>query len=378
MRVLDCSVVVIGGGIAGASVAAHLAEHTTVRLLEMEGQPGYHATGRSAAQFSETYGNSTIRALSRASRSFFFSPPAGFCSMPLVRPRADLIFARPTQHELLDRYVESTAPNGRVERLSIERTLELCPILRPDEVAGAILDGSAADIDVHALHLGYLKLLKARGGLVTTAAEVVGLEREADSWRVTTPKAVLRASVVVNAAGAWAGELGRMAGAQNIGLEPRRRTSVLVEPPIGLDTASWPMLSDIDETFYLKPDAGLLLLSPADETPSPACDAQPDDLDVAIAIDRLERATTLEVRRVVSKWAGLRSFVTDRSPCVGFDTRQPDFFWFAALGGYGIQTAPALSILASALVFDRDIVERFSSCGLDPADLAPSRLLARA
>jgi D-arginine dehydrogenase len=373
MTAPGCGVVVIGGGIAGASIAANLAEHVAVRLLEMEGQAGYHSTGRSAARFSETYGNATIRALSTASRSFFFAPPAGFCPVPLVKPRADLIFARTSRREALDEYIESIGPNC-LERLSAERALELCPVLRTDDLAGAVLDRSPADIDVHALHQGYLRLLKARGGQMTTAAEVVGLERKSDSWWVTTPKEVLRASVVVNAAGAWAGELGRMAGAHDIGLEPRRRTALLIEPAPGINIESWPMLSDVDETFYLKPQSGLWLLSPADETPVPACDVQPDELDIAIAIDRLERATTVDVRRVVRKWAGLRSFVTDRSPCVGFDSRQPGFFWLAALGGYGIQTAPALSILASALVLDRRVDEHFSSLALDPGALAPSRL----
>jgi len=368
------SVVVIGGGIAGASIAANLAEHVAVRLLEMESQPGYHSTGRSAARFSETYGNATIRALSTASRSFFFAPPAGFCSVPLVKPRADLIFARTSQREALDEFFESIGPDDRLERLSIERALELCPVLRTDDLAAAVLDRGPADIDVHALHQGYLRLLKARGGQTTTAAEVVGLERKSASWWVTTPGEVLRASVVVNAAGAWAGEIGRMAGAHDIGLQPRRRTALLIEPALGLNIESWPMLSDVDETFYLKPQSGLWLLSPADETPTPACDVQPDELDIAIAIDRLERATTVDVRRVVRKWAGLRSFVADRSPCVGFDSRQPGFFWLAALGGYGIQTAPALSILACALLLNRGIDEHFSSVALDPGALAPSRL----
>jgi D-arginine dehydrogenase len=369
-----CGVVVIGGGIAGASIAANLAEHVAVRLLEMESQPGYHSTGRSAARFSETYGNGTIRALSMASRSFFFAPPANFCSVPLVKPRAELIFARTGQRETLDGYIESIGTHDCLERLSAERALELCPVLRTDDLAGAVLDRSPADIDVHALHQGYLRLLKARGGQITTSAEVVGLERKSDSWWVTTPNAVLRASVVVNAAGAWAGELGRMAGAHDIGLQPRRRTALLIEPPLGLNIEPWPMVSDVDETFYLKPEAGLWLLSPADETPAPASDVQPDELDIAIAIDRLERATTVAVRRVVRKWAGLRSFVTDRSPCVGFDSQQPGFFWLAALGGYGIQTAPALSILASALVLNRGVDEHFSSFDLDPGALAPSRL----
>jgi len=371
----DCTsgVIVIGGGMAGASIAAQLAPHCPVRLLEMENHVGFHSTGRSAARFSEAYGNIIIRALSRASRSFFLAPPEGFCSAPLLTPRPDLILARTGQREALDAYAETVAPGARIERLSPQRAVELCPILRPEGLSGALLDSSPADIDVHALHQGYLKLFKARGGTVTTNSQVLALERRSDLWQVATPHAMLHASVVVNAAGAWAGELGKMAGARDIGMQPMRRTAVLIEPPSGVKVDAWPMVADLDESFYFKPDAGRLLLSPADETPAAACDIQPDELDVAIAVDRLEQATTLKVTRIAAQWAGLRSFVKDRSPCVGFDSLQPGFFWSAALGGYGIQTAPALSALAAALVLDIGVDAAFSACGLDRSSLDPSR-----
>jgi D-arginine dehydrogenase len=376
MTVLECKVAVIGAGMAGASIAAHLAEHTAVRLLEMEDHPGYHSTGRSAAQFSETYGNRAIRALSRASRRFLFTPPPGFAASPLVKLRGNLTFGKAGQSELLDAYADSLEPGHGVERLSAARTLELCPILRADDLSGGVLEPHSADIDVHALHLGYLRLFKSRGGSVTTASQVIDLERRSDGWSITTPTSTLRAEIVVNAAGAWAGELGKMAGASDIGLEPRRRTAALIEPPTGIDSRAWPMVGDVEETFYIKPDAGLLLLSPADETPVQPGDVQPEDLDVAVAIDRLEQATGIEVRRVVRTWAGLRSFVADRSPCVGFDQKQPGFFWHAALGGYGIQTAPALGELAAALVLGRDVDERLSAIGLEARELSPSRLEA--
>jgi D-arginine dehydrogenase len=374
MTVLECQVAVIGAGMAGASIAAHLAEHAAVRLLEMEEQPGYHSTGRSAAQFSETYGNRAIRALSRASRRFLFTPPPGFAASPLVTPRGNLTFGKAGQNALLDAYADSLEPGYGVERLSAARTLELCPLLRADDLSGGVLEPNSADIDVHALHLGYLKLFKSRGGSVITASQVIDLERRSDAWWITTPTTTLRANIVVNAAGAWAGEMGKMAGALDIGLEPRRRTAALIEPPSGIDSRAWPMVGDVEETFYIKPDAGLLMLSPADETPVPPGDVQPEDLDVAVAIDRLERATGIEVRRVVRTWAGLRSFVADRSPCVGFDPKQPGFFWHAALGGYGIQTAPALGELAAALVLERGVEERLSAIGLDAQALCPSRL----
>jgi D-arginine dehydrogenase len=239
---------------------------------------------------------------------------------------------------------------------------------------GALLERGPADLDVHELHQGYLRLFKARGGVVVTDARVAAVERQPDGWIVVTPRQQLRAAIVVNAAGAWAGEIGKLAGARDIGLQPLRRSAVMVDAPAALEVASWPMLMDVDETFYLKPDAGQLLLSPADETPSVPCDAQPDELDIAMAVDRLEQATTLEVKRVRRKWAGLRSFVRDRSPVVGYDPSQPGFFWMAALGGYGIQTAPALSALAAALVLGRAIDPRITDFGVDPTALSPARL----
>jgi D-arginine dehydrogenase len=374
MAHIESEVVVIGGGIAGASVAAHLAEHVGVRLLEMESQPGYHSTGRSAAQFSESYGSDVIRRLSRASRAFFFSPPPGFGSRSLATPRPVLMIATEAQRGSMDNLAKSYPDDDSVEKLSSRRAFELCPILRPERLIGAILERGPADLDVHELHQGYLRLFKARGGSVTTDARVVGLERQPGGWFIDTSSQQLRAAIVVNAAGAWAGEIGNMAGAHEIGLQPLRRSALMVDPPSGLDVGSWPMLMDVDEKFYLKPDAGQLLLSPADETPSAPCDAQPDELDIAMAVDQLEQATTLEIKRVRRKWAGLRSFVRDRSPVVGYDPSQPGFFWLAALGGYGIQTAPALSALASALVLGREIDPQISAFGIDPAELAPARL----
>jgi D-arginine dehydrogenase len=340
----------------------------------MESHPGYHSTGRSAAVFATSYGNSTVRALTCASRSFFFSPPAGFCSTALVRPRLVLILAQSTQREALENFGPTAFPGDRIEYLTPAQALKQCPILRPDDLGGALLYHGTADIEVHELHQGYLRLLKMRGGDIKSNTEVIGLERSNGEWSVNIPGEVLRASIVVNAAGAWAGHLGKMAGAYDIGLEPRRRTAVLIDPPAGVATDSWPLVTDIGDQFYLKPDAGLLMLSPCDETPTVACDAQPEEMDVAVAVDRLERATTLEVRHVRRKWAGLRSFVRDRSPVVGYDPLQPGFFWLAALGGYGIQTAPALSAFAAGLVLGRELGGELTEFDVEPSALAPARL----
>ncbi len=370
---LNCDIVVIGGGMAGASVAAHLAEFAEVRLLEMESQPGYHSTGRSAALFSETYGNQAIRALTSASRQFFYSPPASFSPVPLVRPRSVLVAARSGQGESLQAFIDSEA-SGRLESKSADEAIEICPILKRDGLIGAALDRHSADIEVHELHQGYLRLLKSRGGVVSTDAEVTALERCEDGWLVTTSDESVRGGLIVNAAGAWAGQIADMAGAQSVGLKPLRRTACLLDPPPGSQVDSWPMLLDVDEQFYLKPDAGKLLLSPADETPAEPGDAQPDEMDIAIAVDRLEQVTSLSVTRVGRKWAGLRSFVADRTPVVGYDARCSGFFWLAALGGYGIQTAPSLSRLAAALVLHRPVDEHVLSFGLDPRVLSPARL----
>jgi len=367
-------IIVIGGGIAGASVAASLATHARVRLLEMESQPGYHSTGRSAAVFVSTYGNSIVRSLTCASRPFFFTPPAGFCSTALVKPRLVLILADPTQREMLENFGPTAFPGDRLEYLTATQALQYCPILRANELSGALLYRGPADVEVHELHQGYLRLLKSRGGDFKANTEVLALERTNLEWCVNIPGEVLRGSIVVNAAGAWAGELGKVAGAHDIGLEPRRRTALLIDPPTGLATESWPLVADVGDRFYMKPDAGLLMVSPCDETLTPACDAQPDEMDVAVAVDRVERVTTLEVRNIRRKWAGLRSFVRDRSPVVGYDPIQPGFFWLAGLGGFGIQTAPALSALAAGLVLEREVGDELADLDFDPSALAPARL----
>ncbi|MEP7243679.1 MAG: FAD-binding oxidoreductase [Gammaproteobacteria bacterium] len=366
--------VVIGGGMIGSAIAAHLAEHASVRLLEMEDQPGYHSTGRSAAIFSEAYGNDLVRAITRASREFFYSPPPNFTSIALVRPRQVLITAHGGQEGALEKFMESTASAGDVQRQSVAEAVGLCPVLRPSELVGAALSRNPADIEVHELQHGYLRWLKARGGVVSTGTRVMEIDNHVGGWTVVTTQGAIRARTIVNAAGAWAGEIARLAGAQHVGLRPLRRTACLIESPAGVPVDTWPMLLNVEEEFYLKPDAGLLLLSPADETDTAPCDAQADELDIAIAVDRLERATTLEVRRIAHRWAGLRSFVEDRSPVLGYDEQQPGFFWLAALGGYGIQTAPALSRIAASLALRRPIDASLLDFGIDPMQMSPARI----
>jgi D-arginine dehydrogenase len=366
----EFDIVVIGAGMAGASIGAHLSASARVCLLEMEAQPGYHSTGRSAAIFSENYGNATIRALTRASRPFFDAPPEGFTEAPLLQPRQVLQIT--TTAEELEACLEPI-PAGERDILTVEAALDLVPILRPQALTAAILQRRPADIEVHALHHGYLRRFRANGGVLRAETAALELSRRAGLWTVRAAGGTYGAPVVVNAAGAWAGRIAALAEATDVDLRPLKRTACLVDPPSAFDTTRWPMLKDAREQFYLKPDAGKLLLSPCDESLSDPGDAQADEMDVAVAVDRVEQVTTLQVRRVSHRWAGLRSFVADRSPVVGFDPLQPGFFWLAALGGYGIQTAPALSRLAAGLLTGTPLDADLAALDM-PADvLSPER-----
>jgi len=343
-------IIVIGAGIAGASVAAELAQTKRVVVLEREESPGYHSTGRSAALFSEIYGNSVVRALSRASRNFFYAPPEGFAAHSLVKPRGSLYIAREEQLPHLENFAQNSDLAGSIRRLTREEALRACPILRPDYVSAAVFEDDAADVDVNELHQGYLRRFRKAGGKLVLNADVQALSRQGTQWTALTSAGTFTAPIVINAAGAWADTVARKAGAAPLNIRPCRRTAVLAELPGNLAADAWPMVIDIDETFYMKPDAGLLLISPADETPVTACDVQPEEFDIAVAIDRVEKATTLNITRIRKRWAGLRSFAPDRTPVIGFDPVQQGFFWCAGQGGYGIQTAPAAARLAAALV----------------------------
>jgi len=346
---MNADFIVIGAGIAGAGVAFELARSAAVIVLEAEPQPGYHSTGRSAALFSEIYGNETVRALSRASRNFLHSPPAGFAASALLKPRGSLFIASRAQCEAFEQLQAAPDVQRLTRPLSGAEARSIVPILKPEWTWKVMLEEGSHDVDVHALHQGYLRGMRERGAALVCSSLVRSIERHAVGWRVATAHHEYHAPVVVNAAGAWADEIAVLAGLPRIGMEPRRRTALLVDPPLGLSTDGWPMVLDVADTFYFKPDAGKLLLSPADETPSAPCDVQPDALDVAIAVDRVEQATTMTIARVRHQWAGLRSFVPDRSPLIGFDPGAEGFFWLAAQGGYGIQTAPAVARFAAAL-----------------------------
>lgn len=371
---------VIGAGIAGASAAYELAGSGSVVVLERESQPGYHSTGRSAALYTQTYGHRVVRAMTVASWEFYTAPPDGFADHPLLTPRGVVMVARPDQVALLDReYREGRRLTPTVERLDRDEVLRRAPFLRPDYPLGAVWEPEARDIDVHAVHGGYLRGLRARGGRVVTDAGVVALARRDGLWVADTPAGSYAAPVLVNAAGAWADVLAGLAGVRPVGLVPKRRTAITFDPAFtdpadkaGL--AGWPMVIDIEETFYVKPEAGRLLASPADETPVEPCDVQPEELDIAILVDRLERTMRFTVPRITHRWAGLRSFVADKILVAGFDSVADGFFWLTGQGGYGLQTAPAMGRTAAALASGRPLPPDVAALGIAEADLSPARL----
>ncbi len=370
---------VIGGGIAGASVAYFLAPHGCVILLERETQPGYHSTGRSAALFDESYGSLQVNALTRASRAFFESPPAGFCDGPLLSPRGALTVAEPGQETELQACWDSlrtTVPRARL--LNAQQACAVLPVLRPEVVLGAVLNPEPADMDVHALHQGYLRGLTRSGGTVVCQAEVTALQYSSGQWQVqagdASQQTLYQAPVVINAAGAWADVIAQRAAVRPLGLQPKRRSAMIFAPPAGVDCRQWPMAFGILEDWYFKPDAGQLLGSPANVDPVEPQDVQPEELDIAIAIDAIEHISTLQIRRPSRTWAGLRSFVADGDLVGGFEPQVPGFFWVAGQGGYGVMTSPAMGEACAAIARGQEMPAHLAAFGLTPDLLSPKRL----
>ncbi|WP_447728530.1 NAD(P)/FAD-dependent oxidoreductase [Sphingomonas koreensis] len=338
-------VVIIGAGIAGASLAARVAPHARVLMLEAEGQPGYHATGRSAAFWSETYGGPDIQPLSIASEPFLRDPPREMGGESFLSPRGQLFIATRADRQVLDRFAEEFTDAG-VALAEVDPAAR-CPGLRPEWTEG-LWDPTCSDIDVARLHAAYLALARRDGAELVCGAAVTGTSRNGH-WRIETGAGVFEGDVLVNAAGAWADPVAQLAGAPAIGITPLRRTMVQlrVNPPAQM---TLPLVTDARDRFYFKPEAGRLWLSPHDEIPSDPCDAAPEELDVAIAIDKLQTAVDWRIEAVERKWAGLRSFAPDRKPVYGFDPLVRGLFWCAGQGGFGIQTSPAASALAASML----------------------------
>lgn len=367
-----CDALIIGGGMAGASCGYFLADDAEVILLEREEQPGYHTTGRSAALFYESYGNAVIRRITRASRGFLESPPEGFATGPILSPRGMLTVAT----EALAARLDAAAGQGggpRTETVEGDALFALAPFLRRDRIVRGVYEPDAMDIDVNALLQGFLRGMRAKGGRTVVDAEVQSLTRSGPVWRAETRAGRFEAPVVINAAGAWCDALAALAGVPPVGLVPKLRTAFTFDPPAGADIARWPGVDLCDESWYVIPSGGRILGSPADETPSEPCDAQPDEYDVAVAVDRIQTDTTFEIRRLASRWAGLRSFVADKSPVVGFAPQADGFLWLAGQGGYGIQTSAGMGRLSASLALGRGVPADLAALGLSAADVAPDR-----
>ncbi|HMT64480.1 MAG TPA: FAD-binding oxidoreductase [Ottowia sp.] len=377
MATPDDTMLIIGAGIAGASLAWRLARAgRPVVLIEREPQPGMHSTGRSAAMFMESYGPPGVRALTRASRDFYLHPPAGFAEAPLLSPRHALFVATAGQQAALARMQADLAASGTtMVLLNSELLAQAAPALKPDLFQNALLDEQGYDMDVHALLQGFLRGARQAGARLLTGVWPLRAAHDGQRWRVALSDGnELVAHTVVNAAGAWADELAALFGAVPIGLQPRRRSAFTFRAPEGVDIGGWPMVADVDEAWYFKPDAGQLLGSPANADPVPPHDVQPEEFDIALGIHLIQEATSLRIERPTATWAGLRSFVADGDLVIGFDDACPGFFWLAAQGGYGIQSAAGASLLAASLIAGQPLPAELAAHGVEPRVVSPLRL----
>ncbi len=368
-------VAIVGAGIAGAALAWTIAPRRRVLLLEREAQPGMHSTGRSAAMFMQSYGSPQGRALTRASAAFYRQPPEGFADVPLLAPRGVAYPAWEGQQPLLDALAAEIAATGTpIERLGAAATLARVPVLRGDGLIGALWEADAMDIDVHALHQGFVRGARRQGAEFICGAELALADRASGCWTLRVADGrCWQAAVLVDAAGAWADVVAAIAGAAPLGLQPRRRSAFTFAPPAGTDHRGWPTVAAIDESWYFKPDAGALLGSPANADPVPPHDVVPEEIDIALGIDALGRRTTLTIRRPIRTWAGLRTFAPDDEIVIGWDARVDGFFWLAGQGGWGIQSAAGAAGLAAALLDASPLPADLTACGVDAAAVSPAR-----
>ncbi len=364
-------ILIVGAGIAGASLAARLAGQARVTIVEAEDQPGYHATGRSAANYEPLYGPPVIRKLTIASGAFYNAPPDGFSQSRLLS-RRDVL--------MLGRSEDAAAAEGLIalgyRRIHGAEAARLCPNLRRPFPEHILLDDTNRDLDVEAVLRGFLAIHRRAGGSLICKARVENAVYSNGVWRVQTTSGAFGAPVLVNAAGAWADDLARRCGLGALGLTPKRRSVCVVAGPAGLDIRSWPQLGNIADTFYAKPMGGKLMISPADTEPAEPHDAFADDLRLAEGIDGYQGYIDHEVTRIERSWGGLRTFAPDGDPVVGYDPRSEGFFWYAGQGGYGIQTAPALREVAASLLKRERLGANWSAIGVTAAALAPDRLFA--
>lgn len=343
-------IIVLGGGMAGISAAARLSDSARVVVLEAEDAAGRHSTGRSAAIFIPNYGGGPVMRRMNALSLAFFRDPAEIGETGLLTPRGELLIAAEDELGAFAAYLDGATG---MEEITPEEAVSRVPILRRDRIAAAAWEPEAEDIDVDRMLQGFIRLLKRSGGQVVTSVPARAIARKDGVWQVETPQGSFAAPVLVNATGGWADIIADMAGVPQKGLVPHRRSAALLPMPEGHDMTHWPMFGSAAETWYAKPDAGRLMVSPADQDPVTAHDVFPDDMVLAEGLARYEAAVTVPVTRVLHRWAGMRTFAPDRVPMVGFDPAAEGFFWLAGQGGSGIQTAPAMSRFAADLILGR-------------------------
>lgn len=365
-------IIVVGAGIAGMSAAAELATQANVLVLEAESQAGYHATGRSAAYFASAYGNEIVRGITAASEPFYRNPPDGFCEADLIRPRDCIFVGRDDQSGSLQRMATEVPSLAQESAADVRAEI---PIFKEEYLAGGLRDRTGGDLDVDAILQGYLRLLKQRGGVLKNKAIVDSIRYESGTWHVRCDDQAFQAGILVNAAGAWADTIAGLAGLDALGIVPMRRTAILIDAPGTESFEHWPLVIDVDEQFYFKPDAGQLLISPANEDESPPCDAQADELDIAIAVDRFMNACDVDFRRINHSWAGLRTFAPDKSFVAGFDPRASGFYWLAGQGGYGVQSAPGLAQLSAHQILKTDLLNEWKTLEKFADGVSPVRFL---
>jgi D-arginine dehydrogenase len=370
--------VIVGAGIAGASFAHALAPHSKVLLLEREAQPGAHSTGRSAAMFMESYGPPQVRALTRASRAFYETPAAGFADAPILQPRGALYAAWQGQEAALDALHATLEASGTVvSRIDAEECLRRVPVLRAEGLLGGVFEVDAMDIDVHALHQGFLRGARRSGAALWTDAELARASNPDGRWTIELLDGRrVSARTLINAAGAWADDVAQRCGVTPLGIQPKRRSAFTFAAPPGVDIRPWPTVADVGERWYFKPDAGQLLGSPANADPVPAHDVMPEELDIAIGIAAIEAHTSLTIRRPARTWAGLRSFSPDGELAIGWDAQRPAFFWLAGQGGYGIQSAAGAAQLAAALWLGAPLPDALRAQAVQVHALEPGRFVA--
>ena len=369
--------IIIGSGIAGMSAAYRLSDHGKVIVIEKEAHLGYHTTGRSAAFFTENYGNKTIRALTKASRYFLENPTESFLNNPLMSLNGGvLMIANSNQTDAVEKELKYAHENSaKVFEISKKEALKMVPALKENYLDRALHEPYSKVMDVDLIHQGYARGAKKNETKIYFNQEVIKISKDKNLWNIKTRNETYSAPVIINAAGAWCDEIALLANCKPLGIKPKRRTIIIFKNTDNYIINQWPVVIDINDNFYFKPESGKFLASPADETDSPPCDAQPEEIDIALTVERLEKATNLKIKNIEHKWAGLRSFYPDRTPVVGEDNNNSGFFWLAGQGGYGIMTSPSISKILESLITGKKWPKKLEELSINENTLSPNRFI---